>query len=111
MPRSLPLVFALAVSSVVSTGCKKSPPENVAAVVNGHSITFAELDKQYQTQFSTPTDRTSDDQVMIQKLEVLRSLMDNEIMLQRAEKAGLMAVDADVDFVSLNLAEGWDACA
>jgi len=34
---------------------------------------------------------------MIQKLEVLRTLVDNEIMLQRAEKMGLMAVDADVE--------------
>ena len=34
---------------------------------------------------------------MIQKLELLRNLIDNEIMLQRAEKMGLMAVDADVD--------------
>jgi len=32
----------------------------------------------------------------IQKLEVLRSMIDNEIMLQRAEKLGLMAVDSDV---------------
>ena len=34
---------------------------------------------------------------MIQKLEMLRSLIDSEIMLQRAEKLGLMAVDADVE--------------
>jgi peptidyl-prolyl cis-trans isomerase SurA len=34
---------------------------------------------------------------MSQKLELLSSLITNEILLQRAEKAGLMAVDADVD--------------
>ena len=33
---------------------------------------------------------------MIQKLELLRSLIDNEIMMQRAEKLGLLASDADV---------------
>jgi peptidyl-prolyl cis-trans isomerase SurA len=33
----------------------------------------------------------------IQRLEVLRTLIDSEIMLQRAEKMGLMAVDADVE--------------
>ena len=42
-------------------------------------------------------ERPSDDQMMIQKLEVLRTLVDNEIMLQRAEKLGLMATDADVE--------------
>ena len=34
---------------------------------------------------------------MSQKLELLSSLITNEILLQRAEKAGLTAVDADVD--------------
>jgi peptidyl-prolyl cis-trans isomerase SurA len=34
---------------------------------------------------------------MSQKLELLSSLINNEILLQRAEKAGLTAVDADVD--------------
>jgi peptidyl-prolyl cis-trans isomerase SurA len=34
---------------------------------------------------------------MFQKLELLRSLIDNEIMVQRAEKASLMATDADVE--------------
>jgi peptidyl-prolyl cis-trans isomerase SurA len=82
---------------LAAAGCKKSPPANVAATVNNRAITYAELDKQYQLQFSSPGEKQSDDQVMIQKLEVLRSLIDNEIMLQRAEKLGLMAVDSDVE--------------
>src|SRR5262249_47015477 len=39
----------------------------------------------------------SEDQIQLRRLEILRSLIDNEIMLQRAEKAGLVATDADVD--------------
>jgi peptidyl-prolyl cis-trans isomerase SurA len=78
-------------------GCNRSAPPNVAAMVNGRSITYAELDKQYQSQFGSPSDRPSDDQVTIQRLEVLRTLIDNEIMLQRAEKMGLLAVDSDVE--------------
>ncbi len=66
-------------------------------MVNGRAITYAELEKQYQSQFATPGERQSDDQVEIQKLEVLRTLIDGEIMLQRAEKQGLMATDADVE--------------
>ena len=77
--------------------CKHAVPDNVAATVNGHNITYSELDKQFQAQFSSSTERSSDDQMMIQKLEVLRTLIDNEIMLQRAEKLGLMATDADVE--------------
>jgi len=78
-------------------GCNRAAPANVAATVNGRAITYAELDKQYQSQFAAPGERASDDQVEIQRLEVLRTLIDSEIMLQRAEKMGLMAVDADVE--------------
>lgn len=78
------------------SGCGRSAPANVAAEINGRAITYAELDKQYQGQFSS-NEKPSEDQIAIQKLEVLRSMIDNEIMLQRAEKAGLMAVDADVE--------------
>jgi peptidyl-prolyl cis-trans isomerase SurA len=79
-----------------AAGCKKSQPANVAATVNNRVITYAELEKNFQTQFSSASEGSSEDQVMIQKLELLRNLIDNEIMLQRAEKMGLMAVDADV---------------
>ena len=96
MLRSLPATLAaLAVLSLC--GCKRATPDNVAATVNGRTITYAELDKKYQSTFMSSTERPSDDQMAIQKLEVLRSLVDNEIMLQRAEKLGLMATDADVE--------------
>jgi peptidyl-prolyl cis-trans isomerase SurA len=77
--------------------CNRSAPANVAASVNGRAITYAELDKQFQSQFGPPGEQKNDDQTLIQRLEVLRTLIDNEVMLQRAEKMGLMAVDADVD--------------
>jgi len=96
MFRLLPAAFvAITVFSI--SGCKRAVPENVAATVNGRVITYADLDKQYQTQFMSSPEHPSDDQLMIQKLEVLRTLVDNEIMLQRAEKLGLMATDADVE--------------
>jgi peptidyl-prolyl cis-trans isomerase SurA len=79
------------------SGCNRSAPANVAATVNGRAISYADLDKQFESQFGGPGERSSGDQALIQKLEVLRTLVDNEIMLQRAEKLGLMAVDADVE--------------
>jgi peptidyl-prolyl cis-trans isomerase SurA len=39
----------------------------------------------------------NDDQVQFRRLEILRQLIDSELMLQRAEKAGLVATDADID--------------
>jgi peptidyl-prolyl cis-trans isomerase SurA len=47
--------------------------------------------------FPASAPEVSADQMNTQKLELLRGLIDNEIMLQRAEKQGLMAVDADVE--------------
>src|SRR6202171_5088622 len=96
MFRLLPAAL-VAVTVLSNYGCKRAVPDNVAATVNGRTITYADLDKQYQSQFMSSAERPSDDQMMIQKLEVLRTLVDNEIMLQRAEKLGLMATDADVE--------------
>src|SRR5271154_4020677 len=82
---------------VCACGCKHAVSDNVAATVNDRTITYGDLDKQFQAQFTASAERPSDDQMVIQKLEVLRTLIDNEIMLQRAEKLGLMATDADVE--------------
>src|SRR5437763_7991853 len=87
----------LACAPLLLAACKSKPPVNVAAMVNNRAITYEELEKNFQSRFEPGTDRSSEDQVMIQKLEILRGLIDSEIMLQRAEKLGLMAVDADVD--------------
>jgi peptidyl-prolyl cis-trans isomerase SurA len=95
------LLCALLCLLLALAGCGRSAPANVAAMVNGRPITYAELDKLYETNFGgsnqQPGARPSDDQVTFQRLSVLRTLIDNEIMLQRAEKEGLLAVDADVE--------------
>jgi peptidyl-prolyl cis-trans isomerase SurA len=81
-----------------TAGCRKSPPANVAALVNDRAITYDDLEKAYRrAQLASASERAGDDEVIAQKLEVLRSLIDNEIMLQRAEQLGVMAVDSDVE--------------
>ncbi len=79
------------------SACNRSAPAGVAATVNGRAITYAELDKQYQYSQFGQSEHPSDDLLAIQRLEVLRTLIDNEIMVQRAEQRGLMATDSDVD--------------
>jgi peptidyl-prolyl cis-trans isomerase SurA len=96
MSRIFPALFS-AWLIVCASGCKHAVSDNVAATVNGRIVTYADLDKQYQAQFMSSSEKPSSDQMEIQKLEVLRTLVDNEIMLQRAEKLGLMATDADVE--------------
>jgi peptidyl-prolyl cis-trans isomerase SurA len=82
---------------LLPAACRRSQSDKVAATVNNRPITYAELEKNFQTQINGPQDGSSADQVMIQKIELLRTLIDNEIMLQRAEKLGLMAPDSEVD--------------
>ncbi len=96
MPRSLPTA-ALLLSCVASMACKHAVSDNVAATINGRVVTYADLDKHYQSQFMSSGERASDDQMLIQKLEILRTMIDNKIMLQRAEKLGMMATDSDVE--------------
>jgi peptidyl-prolyl cis-trans isomerase SurA len=78
-------------------GCRTAVSPDVAASVNGRPIYYADVDKTYKTQFPGRAEGESEDQVQLRRLEILRSLIDNELMLQRAEKAGLVATDADVD--------------
>lgn len=90
-------VFALAaLAAAALASCKRATPPNVAAEVNNHPITYAELEKTYQSQPQTQ-EGSSEDQVMSDKLNVLSNLITSEILLERAEKLGLMAVDADVE--------------
>jgi peptidyl-prolyl cis-trans isomerase SurA len=93
----LTTLTAAAVLTLTLLSCKKAAPAGVAATVNNRAVAYAELDKTFQSQFPQQPEGSSEDQVMSQKLELLGSLINNEIMLQRAEKLGLTAVDADVD--------------
>jgi peptidyl-prolyl cis-trans isomerase SurA len=98
MFRSFSYAAAALLPLLLASACRKSVPADVAATVNNHAITYTELLRTYQqSQLATPGQDSSEEQTMAQKLELLRSLIDDEIMLQRAEKQGLLAGDADVE--------------
>ncbi len=88
---------ALICCNLAFVGCRSAASPDVAATVNGRPIYYAEVDKAYKTQFPGRVEGENDDQIQLRRMEILRSLIDNELMLQRAEKAGLVATDADVD--------------
>lgn len=79
------------------TGCQKPITPDVAATVNGRAITYAELDQAIAAQFPNAPLKANHDQTTQLRLEALRALIDNMILLQRAEKEGLLAPDSDVD--------------
>jgi peptidyl-prolyl cis-trans isomerase SurA len=82
---------------LAAISCQHSVSPEVAATVNGRSITYAEVDRLLSTQVPTAQLKSGDDQTKGLKLEMLRTLIDAEIMLQKAEKEGLTASDSDVD--------------
>jgi peptidyl-prolyl cis-trans isomerase SurA len=85
------------VGGVLLTSCGKPVSKDVAATVNDRPITYATLDRTVAAQFPNSPLKANDDQTTQLRLETLRTLIDQEIMLQRAEKAGLLASDGDVD--------------
>ncbi len=97
--RAGPISFAALAAVLVMglCGCQKSVAPDVAAAVNGRSITYKDLDHAISAQFPNAPLKANPDQTTQLKLEALRALIDNEILLQRAEKEGLLASDSDVD--------------
>jgi peptidyl-prolyl cis-trans isomerase SurA len=91
------LACAAAAGCLLLGSCKSSAPPNVAAQVNNRNITYSDIDKQLELQMAGSQERPTGDELTIRKLELLRTLVDQEIMLQRAEKLSLMATDADVE--------------
>jgi peptidyl-prolyl cis-trans isomerase SurA len=88
--------FLCGCALLAGCGAGSSAP-GVAATVNGRPLYYADVERTYKSQFPGKAEGESEDQAQLHRLEVLRSLIDNEILMQRAEKAGLIATDADVD--------------
>lgn len=83
-------------SMAISCGLKPSS-ENVAAVVDGQKIYRADLEKYFQNQTAGSNQPLSDEQATSLRLSILRELIENEILMHRAEKLGLLATDEEVD--------------
>jgi len=80
------------------TGCSMKPSgDNVAASVDGQKIYRVDLEKYYQSQTAGSNQPLSDEQATSLRLSILRELIENEILMRRAEKLGLLATDDEVD--------------
>ncbi|MDA1313626.1 MAG: SurA N-terminal domain-containing protein [Acidobacteria bacterium] len=79
------------------SACVRDPGADAAARVNGYRITHAELEKYYQSQVTDSGGDATPDQERMMRLNLLGELIDRQIMLDRAEKLGLMAVDDEVE--------------
>jgi peptidyl-prolyl cis-trans isomerase SurA len=80
------------------TACHSSQRgADVMATVNGRPISRAEVDKYFENQAGNSQQKPTGEQADSLRLNILKQLIDQEIMMQRAEKLGLLATDDEVD--------------
>ena len=65
--------------------------------MNGRKITRTEVEKYFNNQTAEAPQKPSQEQADSLRLSILRELIDNEILMQRAEKLGLLATDEEVN--------------
>ena len=90
-------VSALLLLAALSGCDRKKTSGDVVARVNGKAILRSEVDKYYNNQTAGTPQKPAGEAATSLRLNILRELIDNEIMMQRAEKLGLLATDAEVD--------------
>jgi peptidyl-prolyl cis-trans isomerase SurA len=98
--RSAAFILLGAATLAAVAGCRHSPSPDVAATVNNKEIMLTDLDRQYNIYKARQGDspqEPSAEQKDILMLAILRSMIDEEILQQRATKFNLTASDEDVN--------------
>jgi peptidyl-prolyl cis-trans isomerase SurA len=94
----LALIGLLGSLAAFSTGCgPKKPGDDVAASVDGQKIYRVDIEKYYQNQTAGSDQQPVGEQATSLRLSILKELIDNEILMRRAEKLGLLATDDEVE--------------
>jgi peptidyl-prolyl cis-trans isomerase SurA len=93
-------VVALIATTALSAtllGCKSQPSSDVMATVDGRKIFRSDVDKYYDNQVASAQQTPVGEQETILRLNILRQLIDDEMVMRRAEKLGLLATEEEVD--------------
>jgi peptidyl-prolyl cis-trans isomerase SurA len=85
------------VALLLMAGCNRSHNADVVAMVNGHALSRTDMDKAYKDQLGETQQQPSQEQADSLKLNLLRELIDEEIVQQRAAKMNLTATNEEVD--------------
>ncbi|MGD0097229.1 MAG: peptidylprolyl isomerase [Terracidiphilus sp.] len=90
-------VFCCGTLLAVVGGCHRPPSPDVMATVNGKEILRSDLEKYYKANLNDNAPKPSAEQADIVRLNILRQMIDDEILWQRATKLNLVASDDDVN--------------
>ena len=82
---------------VLSIGCSSHVSGDVMATVDGRKIYRSDVDKYYENQVASAQQQPTGEQATILRLNILHQLIDDEILMRRAEKLGLLATDDEVE--------------
>ncbi len=79
------------------TACNKQVGGDVMATVDGRKIFRSDVDKYYDNQVASAQQSPTGEQATALRLNILHQMIDDEILMRRAEKLGLLATDEEVD--------------
>ncbi len=88
---------AASVLLLALAACHSQPGGDVMATVDGRKIFRQDLDKYYQNQVASAQQAPTGEQATALRLNILHQMIDDEILMRRAEKLGLLATDDEVD--------------
>ena len=102
--RNIVKVFAvswLAVLGLILNGCSSGGAEvhdnQIAATVNGRNIMLSEVERAVKAQAGGDTSRLNQLQIAQARLQVLSSLIQREVLFQRAEREKVLPTEAQID--------------
>ena len=93
------LFIGLLIGTTFAAGCKSTSTStaDLAAKVNGTTITMAELDKQFKARTQAPGQSPAPEEVAGLKMQLLNQRINDDILMEMAVKAGIAATDSEVD--------------
>ncbi|HLZ41330.1 MAG TPA: SurA N-terminal domain-containing protein [Candidatus Sulfotelmatobacter sp.] len=79
------------------TGCTSKPGGDVMATVDGRKIFRSDVDKYYDNNVASAQQPPAGEQATALRLNILHQMIEDEIVMRRAEKLGLLATEDEVD--------------
>ena len=86
-----------AILLVALAACNSQPGSDVMATVDGRKIFRSDVDKYYQNNVASAQQVPSGEQATALRLNILHQMIEDEILMRRAEKLGLLATDDEVN--------------
>jgi peptidyl-prolyl cis-trans isomerase SurA len=87
----------VAVFLLCALACNSQPGGDVMATVDGRKIFRSDVDKYYENNVASAQQAPTGEQSTALRLNILHQMVEDEIVMRRAEKLGLLATDEEVD--------------